>query len=437
METKSSTPALSGVVLPRILRDRRVLLLGALILVLVLAWAFFPRPRASGVYRTARVERGDLVVSVGATGTVEPEEVIDIGAQVAGQIVEFGKDKDGKVIDYGSAVEQGMVLARIDDALYRSDVNVAEAQVTRANADLMQMKAKLFQAEQDWKRAQKLGPSDALSQSSYDAYRAGYEVAQSNVAVSAAAIVQAQAALDRAKRNLGYCTISAPVDGVVIDRRVNIGQTVVSSLNAPSLFLIAKDLKKMQIWVAVNEADIGSIRPGQPVSFTVDTFPGETFRGSVEKIRLNATMTQNVVTYTVEVGTDNSSGKLLPYLTANVRFEVSDRKNVLLVPNAALRWSPRAELVPQASRSGNALATSAASETRTPRARIWAVLDGKPSPIDVVVGGSDGAVTEVSADNLEEGAAVIIGDQDRSGAGGASATTNPFAPQMFRGGRGR
>ena len=179
-----------------------------------------------------------------------------------------------------------------------------------------------------------------------------YEIAQANVAVGEAAIVQsrnavaqAQATLQRGQRNLSYCTIKSPVKGVIIDRRVNIGQTVVSSLNAPSLFLIAKDLKRMQVWVSVNEADVGSIHPGQPVSFTVDAYPGKIFRGEVGKIRLNATMTQNVVTYTVEVITDNSSGKLLPYLTANAQFELSQHNNVLLVPNAALRWCPQPEQV--------------------------------------------------------------------------------------------
>ena len=148
-----------------------------------------------------------------------------------------------------------------------------------------------------------------------------------------------------AQRNLSYCTIKSPVKGVIIDRRVNIGQTVVSSLNAPSLFLIAKDLKRMEVWVSVNEADIGNIHQGQPVSFTVDAYPNEIFHGEVGKVRLNATMTQNVVTYTVEVITDNSSGKLLPYLTANVLFELSQKENVLLVPNVALRWSPQTKQV--------------------------------------------------------------------------------------------
>ena len=151
---------------------------------------------------------------------------------------------------------------------------------------------------------------------------------------------QAQADLDKAQRNLDFCIIKSPVKGVIIDRRVNIGQTVVSSLNAPSLFLIAEDLTKMQIWVAVNEADVGRIKPGAPVTFTCDAFPGRRFEGTVGKVRLNATMTQNVVIYTVEVNTENPDKLLLPYLTANVHFVVRQETNALLVPNAALRWSP-------------------------------------------------------------------------------------------------
>ncbi|MCX5892421.1 MAG: efflux RND transporter periplasmic adaptor subunit, partial [Deltaproteobacteria bacterium] len=274
----------------------------------------------SAGFKTAQVKRGDLQATINATGTVEPEEVVDIGAQVAGRIVSFGKDKNGEEVDYGSFVEAGMVLARIDDALYAADAASAKAQlaqakaaVQKAQADLGQMRAKLVQTENDWARAQKLGPSDALSKTDFDAARSNYEVAKANLAVGQAAIVQAQgtvaqaeAALKRALQNLDYCTIKSPVKGVIIDRRVNIGQTVVSSLNAPSLFLLAKDLNRLQVWVSVNEADIGRIKPGQPVAFTVDAQPGVVFPGKVGKIRLNATMTQNVVTYTVEVDTDNS-----------------------------------------------------------------------------------------------------------------------------------
>jgi HlyD family secretion protein len=247
---------------------------------------------------------------------------------------------------------------------------------------------------------------------------------------------------------LSYCTIKSPVKGVIIDRRVNIGQTVVSSLNAPSLFLIAKDLKRMQVWVSVNEADVGNIHPGQPVSFTVDAYPGKTFRGEVGKIRLNATMTQNVVTYTVEVITDNSSGKLLPYLTANAQFELSQHNNVLLVPNAALRWSPQPEQVTPKFRTmtespgrrdgmggGGQPAAEPAAKTaaKTNQGFIW-TQDGRyVRPIKVNTGLSDGTMTEVQGDEVKEGMEVIIGEQ-RQGANNA-ATTNPFAPQMMRSSR--
>src|ERR1017187_4655583 len=305
-------------------------------------------------FRTAVVKHGDVAATISATGTIEPIEVVDVGAQVAGLIKAFGTDAAGKTIDYGSVVEEGAMLAKIDESVYAADLAVAKAQMEQdkagelsAAASLEQTRAKLTQAEADWNRAQELSRSKLLAVSDSDSFKAVYEVARANVAVAEAALaqaraatVQAQAGLDKAQRNLDFCIIKSPVKGVIIDRRVNIGQTVVSSFNAPSLFLIAKDLTKMQIWVAVNEADVGRIIPGAPVTFTCDAFPGRQFEGVVGKVRLNATMTQNVVMYTVEVNTENPDNTLLPYLTANVHFMVRKESDVLLVPNAALRWSP-------------------------------------------------------------------------------------------------
>ena len=273
------------------LPDRRILVIIVVAVVAALALTVYLL-RGSGKsagFKTVQVKRGDLQAMISATGTVEPEEVVDIGAQVAGRIVTFGKDKNGEEVDYGSFVEAGTVLARIDDALYAADAAAAKAQlaqakaaVQKAQADLGQMQAKLLQTENDWTRAHKLGPSDALSQTDFDAARANYEVAKANLGVGKAAIeqakgtvAQAEATLKRALQNLSYCTIKSPVKGVIIDRRVNIGQTVVASLNAPSLFLLAKDLNRLQVWVSVNEADIGRIKPGQPVTFTVDAHPGD------------------------------------------------------------------------------------------------------------------------------------------------------------------
>jgi HlyD family secretion protein len=399
-------------------------------------------------FRTVTVKRGDLLATIGATGTVEPEELVDVGAQVAGQIYAFGNDKDGNTVDYGSRVEEGTILAQIDDSLYTADVALATAQwesavagVQRTEADIEQMKAKLEQARRDWERAQKLGPSEALAETSYDAYKAVFETTQANVAVGKAVIVQAKAMVDqteatlkRAKRNLGLCTIKSPVKGVVIDRRVNIGQTVVASLNAPSLFLIAKDLKRMQVWVAVNEADIGSIYPGQPVTFTVDAYPGEIFKGEVGKIRLNATMTQNVVTYTVEVITDNSSGRLLPYLTANLLFELSRRENVPVVSNSALRWSPRPEQVAEKFRSSLDNLTEGGNsndpnllQAGVKHGVVWVKDNGFVKPIKVIIGMTDGTVTEVRGDDVVEGLEVITGEQQ---AAANQDTTNPFTPKI-------
>jgi HlyD family secretion protein len=417
---------------------------------------------ATLAFRSATVQRRDVMVSISATGTIEPEEVIDVGAQVAGQIMTFGKDIDGKTVDYGSMVGEGTVLATIDDSVYSAEVMQVDAQVLsakgslqRAEADLEQMKAKLYQTERDWERAKELGPSRALAASTFDGYKSAYDMAKANISVGSATIVQAkgslaqaEAMLQRARRNLGYCTIKSPVKGVIIDRRVNIGQTVVASLNAPSLFLIAKDLTRIQVWVAVNEADIGRLHKGQPVSFSVDAFPGESFKGQVGKIRLNASMTQNVVTYTVEVMADNSNGRLLPYLTASVRFELDRRTKVLTVPNTALQWTPEInQIAPEfrqfaqehpATTSASAAAPQAATTpvqaegNREPL--VW-ILDGQwVRPLRVRVGLTDDEVTEIAGEGLAEGLNVVIGQEEQVASD--SDTSNPFAPKIPRGGRG-
>jgi HlyD family secretion protein len=431
-------------------------------LVLVLGgWYFRKGDKPVAGFRTVAVARGDLAATITATGTLEPEEVVDVGAQVAGKINSFGKDpkQPGKSIDYGSEVEQGTILAQIDDALYAADVaaakaavDQAKANVQRSQADLGQMQAKVSQTSNDWKRAQQAGASAGLSQSDLDTYKANYEVAAANLAVGEAAVIQAQtgeaqsvAALQRAQQNMDYCTIQSPVKGTIIDRRVNIGQTVVAALNAPSLFLIAKDLKRMQVWASVNEADIGSIKAGERATFTVDAFPGRTFEATVSKVRLNASMTQNVVTYTVEVNADNSDGTLLPYMTANVRFELDKRTDVLVVPNAALRWTPQTQQIAPDARgdqtsteangaagkgSGVALKDEAGSGASRDRGTVW-VKDGVfARPVSVRVGLSDGVNTEIDGNGLKEGSLVITGDADMdSGAGDAR---NPFVPQFGR-----
>ncbi len=380
--------------------------------------------------------KADMRKTISATGTVEPEELINVGAQVGGMITSFGVDVDGNNVDYRSKVTENMVLANIDDSLYVSEVRECEANreqalaaIETAKANITLSEAQLKLAEANWKRAQQLNPQNVIPQSDYDSALADYEVAKADIGVSKANLAQAEAQLAaaeatliKAKQNLGYCVISSPVNGVIIDRRVNIGQTVNSSMSAPSLFLIAKDLKKMQVWVSVNEADVGEIKVGQKAEFTVDAFPNRTFFGEVLKIRLNATMSQNVVTYIAEIGTDNSDETLLPYLTANVEFILAERDNVLAVPNSALRFTPDAAMVPE-----EYLNFSLNEDERS----VWVMRDGKICPVAVKTGLNDGVHSEIIAGNLKPGDEVITGvtvvkieennTQDNSG--------SPFLPK--------
>lgn len=388
-------------------------------------WADTHKARVS--YRTVPIRRGDLRTTINATGTIEPEEVVDVGAQVAGKIDGFGTEADGsgKPIGYGSKVEQGTVLARIDSALFKSRVDQAAGRVGRARADIEQAQAKLRQAEREFERARKLQArnSGLIAPQDFDLALANFETSKAALTVCESALAVALADLEEATVNLGYTTIRSPVRGTILDRRINIGQTVVASLNAPSLFLIAKDLSRMEIWSSVNETDIGSIHEGQNVRFTVSSFPGKTFEGKVQQIRLNASMSQNVVTYTVVVFVDNSGGKLLPYLTARLEFEVEARKDVLLVPNAALRWQPRAlDVVPEdrgslaAPQGGLASGEHPADRrfgpekaARQSTPTVWVRAGEFVKRIEARPGLSDGVFTEIQGPAVKEGLEVVVG----------------------------
>jgi HlyD family secretion protein len=412
-------------------------------------------------FRTATVKRDNLLPTISATGTLEPEELVDVGAQVTGRIIKFGPDPsapdEDKTVDYRSVVKQKQLLALIDDTLYKAQRDQAQAFLERSKADLLQLKAKRDQAKRDWVRAESLHPAQAISDSDYDLAEANYKTAEANVVVGEATIKQNEAALTMAQTNLDYTVINSPVDGEIIARRVNIGQTVVSNLSASSLFLIGKDLRRMQVWAQVNEADIGRIREGMPVRFTVDAYPNEVFRGKVVQVRFDAQSTQNVVNYTVVVQTDNSERKLYPYMTANVQFELEERSNVFQVPNAALRWKPsKPQLVAAdvrdvaardssgkrsgkggtsaAKASGDAKADKPVKE-RTERGRIWVVDGNFVRPIDVKTGISDGSSTEISGEKVEEGLEVVVAEL--VGAQDSGDTTNPFAPKMFKGGKAK
>ncbi len=418
-----------------------------------LGWYWYAGSGPTVGFKTATAARGDLSATISATGTLEPEEVVDVGAQVAGMILKFGDDlhidsiakvdpnnSKPKFVDYNTPVTKDMVLAVIDPKVYQAQFDQADANVKRAEADIEQMDAKLVQSERDWKRAQQLQASrGAISDADYDLALATYQSAKSALGVGKATLDQAKATRQLAEINVGYTTIKSPVNGVIIDRRVNVGQTVVASLNAPSLFLIAKDLTRMQIWASVNEADIGQIKDGQPVSFTVDAYPNKKFHGTVLQVRLNATMTQQVVTYTVVVEFDNSRELLKPYLTANVQFEVDTRHDVLLVPNAALRWQPLpAQIAPdirkeylrslQAKAAG--LTGPGADKDGAHRGTVWVQDEGFVRPVKVNIGLSDGATTEITGGDLQDNTEIVTGTQNKSN---ADNTVNPFQTQMFGG----
>lgn len=413
-----------------LLSKRNFFVLIAALAVALGAYFHFSAPKAEiPPYKTSEIAVRDITVSIDATGTVEPEDLVDVGARVSGEILEFGKDIDGNLVDYGSRVKEGELLALIDDQIPQSDLLVAQAKLSAANSNLEQAKASLAQAtasfnraERDWLRIKNLEVGEAISQASHDSYLSEYEqsaaqidVCKASIKTAQAEIEQAQANVKTAERNLSYCKIKAPVDGVVIDRKVNIGQTVVSNMSVSSLFSIAKDLKKMEVWASVNEADIGYVKPGQNVSFTVDAMPSETFYGKVGKIRLNATMSQNVVTYIVEVVVDNSDEKLLPYLTANLKFEVESAKGVLSVPNSALRWSP----------------FGASENLGKGRGAIWILNGSQIFKMEVKTGISDGAFTAVYSDKLKGGEIVVTGINSNEEAA-ASAASNPFMPKPPR-----
>lgn len=395
-----------------------------------------PAAGPAATLRTAAIHRGDLLSTVGATGTVEAEEVVNVGAQVAGLIVGFGDDPSSpaKHVDYCSVVEKDQVLAQIDPTFYEAALEQAEATLQNSEANLLQFEARLKKAEGEWKRAVSLLPKKAISETDYDTVVSEYEMAKASVASGKALVRQNTASVKTARVNLGYCTIKSPVRGTIIERRVNIGQTVVAALNSPSLFLIAKDLNRMEVWASVNEADIGRIRLHMPVQFTVDAHGDEKFRGEVTQIRMNAQMTQNVVTYTVIVTTDNSSGKLLPYLTANVQFEVDKRSAALLAPNAALRWTPDAgQIDPTVHPS--ALAEDPAKSPE--RGRLWVLAaSGLVRPVEVRVGMTDGTATEVSGSGVAEDMQVVVGEEsedDASADADGDKTSNPFLPKIPKG----
>lgn len=408
-----------------------VVVLGAV----AVAWTLRREQKPESPYRTEAVQRGDVVVQVSATGTLNAVTTVQVGSQVSGTIAAL-------YADFNDRVRKNEVLAQLDPTFLK-------AQMAQSEADLERTKVTVRQAERDYARLTPMREQGLASQADIDASETALEAAQ-------ASQKSAQAALDRSHTNLEYATITSPIDGIVISRNVDVGQTVAASLSAPTLFTIANDLTQMQLEASVDEADIGMIKVDQKVSFTVDAFPERAFNGVVHQIRLAPQTVQNVVSYTVIVLVENPDLLLLPGMTANATFLVDEARDVLRVPSAALRFRPAvkpgAGRVPGAtsvgapgSRPAGTVpgATGAGAQAtggHGPGAMrggpgVFVLTEsGKLHRYPVTPGLSDGTYTGVTADSLREGMQVVISATNGS-AGPAQGQVNPFAPGGMNRGR--
>ncbi|HMC20853.1 MAG TPA: efflux RND transporter periplasmic adaptor subunit [Thermoanaerobaculia bacterium] len=348
--------------------------------------------REAPAYRFATVERGNIESKVSATGTLNAVTTVSVGTQVSGQVSEL-------LVDYNDHVKKGQLLARIDPTLAQQAVADAGANVSKAIAQE-------GQAQRDYKRNQELVNAGLIARSEYETTQSSLDVARANVR-------SAQVALDRAKQNLAYTSIYAPIDGVVVDRNVQQGQTVAASLSAPQLFLIANDLSHMQILAQVGESDIAQITQGQTVNFTVQALPNQKFHGTVQQVRLQSTTSDNVVNYTVVVAVDNPKGKLLPGMTARVDFLTNSATNVLKVSNAALRFHPSAQGQPRAAVLHGA-------------SLYYLDAKGQLQSIRVQTGITDGTTTEVRGTDLEEGMKVVAGSTSNTTQTAQQSSSTPF-----------
>jgi len=308
-------------------------------------WANARSGSADAAWRTTPVERCDIRVAISATGTLSATSTVTVGSQVSGQITEV-------LADFNDKVSKNQVIARIDPSTYQAQIEQGYAQIASARASLAQAEATLRNAELDFARKTELAGQKLVSQSDLDLASAALDQARAQVNSTKAQIRQQMASTQTTQVNLERTVIRSPVDGVVLLRSIEPGQTVAASMTAPELFQIAEDLSKMKIELAVDESDIGKVQPGQSVSFTADAFPERQFRGRVEQVRLAASTTNNVVTYPVVVSVDNRDGTLLPGLTVNAEIEVSHRQDVLKVSNAALRYKPMDEAAAAAPGAG-------------------------------------------------------------------------------------
>lgn len=376
------------------------LTVGIVVGVLVLAggWVFSSQILDSSIsgpsYRLALVTRGDLTLSVSATGTLSPLTAVEVGSQVSGTI-------HAVYADFNSTVRKGQVIAQIEPSLFEAEVAQALANVDSAIAAQEKAWVGVEEAKRNLERARTLHRRDMMAESEVDATHFAHQAARVEHKVKTAAVAQAKAALAQARVNLAHTRIYSPIDGVVLSRDVDVGQTVAASLQAPTLFTIAQDLRRMQIETDVDEAFIGTIREGQNVSFTVFAYPNEVFSGQLVQIRLNPRVESEVVLYNCIIHVDNADGRLKPGMTAIVTIQADHRENVLKVPNAALRYVPN--LSPERFRK-----LRAQIDLGNDEALLWTPGSDGVSPLKVKVGLTSDRETQVSGNNLAEGTQIVL-----------------------------
>ena len=370
-------------------------------------------------YRTALVVRADVFRTVEATGTVQPIKEVEVGAQVNGRIVKL-------FVDYNSTVTNGQVVALIDPLVYEANYKSALGELHANQANVKKCEAQLVLAEKTLVRKEKLSKREMAPVADYDSALEARDTAVASLAAAKASVERSEASVSQAKANLGYCTIVSPVDGVVITRSVDEGQTVVSSMNAVPLLKIATDLRRIQVEATVPEADIGNVHDGQVVTFAVDSYPGLTFTGVVTQVRMASTTTSSVVTYPVIIEADNPSGKLFPGMTANISVHIAEARGVLAVSSAAFRYHP-----PAAGGPGAGAGPHAGDKSKK---TLWLLgAGGEPESVEVGTGLSDGSLTQIKGDAALEGREAVLGVMPAmpKGGPGAGGPSNPFMPKRM------
>ena len=408
-----------------------LVILAVVLLIFGIAGFFYLKRTPEVSYKTARIERGTIVSTVAATGNLSAVTTVQVGTQVSGTIQKL-------YVDYNSRVKKGQAIAEIDPSLFSASIEQSQGNFLSAEANLQKAKVTLADAERTVNRNRKLLADGIISQSDYDVADTAWQSALTSVKAAEGSVTQTRGSLMQSKTNLHYSVIRSPVDGVVISRAIDVGQTVAASFQTPTLFTIAQDLTKMQIEVSVDEADISRIQPDQMTSFTVDSYPEQSFRGKVVQIRNAPIINQNVVTYITVVNVDNTDLKLKPGMTANVSIEVARKEDVLKLPPAALRFKPKSKVEePKEKRQAGAPSPGAGSDAGgKPVGRkgisgqqVYILKEDKPLAVPVKTGIANNSAIELVESTLKEGDEVIIeqvgGDSKKKAVSG-SPMGRPF-----------